>query len=69
MSKRLITADELRKALGEVKREPTGTPPAERFIPPDLLLRLTSGKLTEDEVVWELERLGWRQVRHLFVAK
>lgn len=69
MGKKLITADELRKALGEAKREPTGTPPTERFIPPDLLQRLTSGELTEDEVILELERLGWRQVGHLFVAK
>lgn len=69
MGERLITADELRKALGEAKREPVGTSPPERFIPPDLLLLLTSGELTEDEVVWELEKLGWKQVRHLFVAK
>jgi hypothetical protein len=69
MGKKLITADELRKALGEAKRVPEGKPPAERFIPPELLQRITSGELTEDEVILELERLGWRQVKHLFVAK
>jgi len=69
MAKKLITADELRKALGEAKREPTGKSSTKRIVPPELLERLLSGQVSEGDVVLELERLGWRQVKHLFVAK
>jgi len=67
---RLATPSELSEALGvEYRRASIPVPAERRVVPPDLLQRILEDQLTEDEVVLELEKLGWRKVRHLFVAK
>ncbi len=51
------------------KNRSSHSPDSDCFIPPDVLELLLQDGLTEEEVKLHLERLRWRRVGHLSVAK